>query len=91
MLEGGEHIMKDMTLEEYKGLETRLYGEVIKSCRRYSHKLSMISILGILDVVKEEIKELEKTNVKLMKEDFFEEERAPVTEQETDIDPLDRM
>ena len=54
-------------------METRLYGELIKSCRRYSNKLSIISIVGILDLVKQELMDLDKENLRFMKEDFPEE------------------
>lgn len=51
-------------LIEYKAMETKLYGDLLKSCRFYQNKLSLISILGILELVSEEIKELDKTNIK---------------------------
>ena len=52
--------------EDYKTLETRLYGELIRSCQRYGTKLRLISILGILDYVKQEIMDLEKENMKFI-------------------------
>jgi hypothetical protein len=51
-------------LIEYKAMETKLYGDLLKSCRFYQNKLSLISILGILELVKQEIKDLDKTNIK---------------------------
>ena len=66
-------------LLEYKALETRLYGELLKSCRRYHNKLSIISIVGILDLVSQEMKDLDKTDFRVMEEGTF---RAR--------DPLDR-
>ena len=56
----------DNDLLEYKAMETRLYGELLKACRRYHTKLSIISIVGILDLVQQEMKELEKTDLKVM-------------------------
>ena len=56
-----------LDLSDYKSLETRLYGELIKSCRKYSNNLNLISILGILDLVKQEMKELEATHLRFMK------------------------
>ena len=67
-------VIDKLNIDEYKSFETRLYGELFKSCRRYSHKLSMISIVGILDLVKQEIMDLEKQNLQYMKGDFPEEE-----------------
>jgi hypothetical protein len=62
--------INDEALNEYKALETRLYGEILKPCRRYSNKLSIISILGILDLVKQEMKDLDKENLRFMKEEI---------------------
>ncbi|KYK21097.1 hypothetical protein AYK25_03715 [Thermoplasmatales archaeon SM1-50] len=49
---------------DYKAMETKLYGEMLKLCRFYQNKLSLISILGILTLVSQEIKELDKTILK---------------------------
>lgn len=51
-------------LVDYKALETKLYGEMLKLCRFYQNKLSLISILGILTLVGQEIKDLDKTLIK---------------------------
>jgi hypothetical protein len=51
-------------LNEYKAMETKLYGEIMKSCRFYHNKLTLISILGILELVSQEIKDLDKTDFK---------------------------
>jgi hypothetical protein len=45
---------------EYKNFEMELRRELMTSCRRYIKKLSIFSILGILDFVKQETVELEK-------------------------------
>ena len=69
MNEKGAHGFEKLPTEgydEYKILETRLYGELIRSCQRYGTKLRLISILGILDYVKQEIMDLEKENMKFM-------------------------
>jgi hypothetical protein len=67
-------------LLEYKALETRLYGEVLKACRRYHNKLSIISIIGILDLVNQEMKDLDKVDFKVMEEGTLRSK-----------DPLDRL
>lgn len=53
-------MVDDVSLNDYKRLEIELHGELMKTCRRYSDKLGIISILGILDIVRQEIIELEK-------------------------------
>jgi hypothetical protein len=67
-------------LLEYKALETRLYGELMKACRRYHNKLSIISIVGILDLVNQEMKDLDKSDFKIMEEGTIRNR-----------DPLDRL
>jgi len=67
------HVIEKLQLDEYKSMETKLYGELVKSCQSYSVELSIISIIGILDLVKQEIKDLDKEKFKFMKEDYPEE------------------
>lgn len=57
-----------MQLDEYKFMETRLFGEILKSCQSYSHKISIISIFGILELVKHELKDLDKQNKQFIKD-----------------------
>ena len=57
-----------LSLEDYKTLEARLYGELTKSCHKYSSELSIISVLGILEIVKQEIRDLDKTSRRFMKD-----------------------
>ncbi|HUS99080.1 MAG TPA: hypothetical protein VMY59_02030 [Candidatus Thermoplasmatota archaeon] len=64
MEEKEPNVFDSPKLIEYKALETKLYGELIKSCRFYHNKLSLISILGILELVNQEIKDLDKTDFK---------------------------
>ena len=66
-------VVEKMQLDEYKSMETKLYGELVKSCRSYSTNLSVISIIGILDLIKQEIKDLDKEKFKFMQDDFSEE------------------
>ena len=49
----------NLDLKEYKSKETRLYGELMKICRSYSDELNLISVLGILDIVKQGLKHLD--------------------------------
>ncbi len=57
-------------LDEYKAIETRFYGEVMKICRRYSNDLNLISLLGILEIVKQEIRDLDRTGRSLTQQDI---------------------
>ena len=47
------------TSEEYKNYEIELHREIMSSCRKYINKISIFSIIGILDYVKQEAVELE--------------------------------
>ena len=67
------HVDEKIQLDEYKSMETKLYGELVKSCQSYSVELSIISIIGILDLVKQEIKDLDKEKFRYMKEDYSKE------------------
>ena len=67
------HVVEKLQLDEYKSMETKLYGELVKSCQSYSDRLSIISVIGILDLVKQEIKDLDKEKFKFMNEDYPEE------------------
>jgi len=50
-------------------METRFYGELLKTCRRYNNKLSIISIVGILELISQEMKDLDKTDFKDIEEE----------------------
>ena len=50
----------NMTLKEYKEYKIKLHGELMDICRKYLNKLSIVSILGILEIVKQEAMELEQ-------------------------------
>jgi hypothetical protein len=65
------NVLNSPKLIEYKAMETRLYGELMKSCRFYQNKLTLISILGILELVRQDIRELDKTNIKNVDEDII--------------------
>ncbi|VVB61342.1 Uncharacterised protein [uncultured archaeon] len=54
----------EQKLFEYNAMETRLYGELLKLCRRYNDQLSIISVVGILELVSQEMKDLDKTEFK---------------------------
>lgn len=48
------------TLKNYKDYEIQLHRELTNICRKYSNTLSIVSILGILDIVKQETIEFEQ-------------------------------
>jgi len=62
------------TLKHYRAVEARLYGDVMKVCRSYGSHLSLISILGILDIVKDELKDLDQRGRRLMRQESPETE-----------------
>jgi hypothetical protein len=80
MEEKESNVLDSPKLLEYKAMETRLYGELLKTCRRYHNKLSIISIVGILDLVTQEMKDLDKTDFKVLDEGTLRNK-----------DPLDRL
>jgi hypothetical protein len=80
MEEKESNVLDSPKLLEYKAMETRLYGELLKTCRRYHNKLSIISIVGILDLVNQEMKDLDKTDFKVLDEGTIRNR-----------DPLDRL
>jgi len=73
MMEGKEpNILNTPKLNEYKAMETKLYGELMKACRFYHNKLTLISILGILELVSQEIKDLDKTDFKNIDDEIIQ-------------------
>ena len=63
--------IESRTLDEYKQLEMQLHLELMNTCRKYISQLDMVSIMGILDIVKQEARELEgATRKNIKKEDF---------------------
>ena len=48
------------TLREYRDIKLQFHGELMGICREYLNKLSIVSILGILEIVKQETIELDK-------------------------------
>jgi len=76
----------DITLEEYRALETELHRELMKVCREYINDLGIVSIMGILDIVKQEAIELEKATRKIMKSEETETEYKVEDEREGNTD-----
>ena len=75
---------ENRTLKEYRSSEVELHIELMKICRKYMNELGIISIMGILDLVKQEIIELEKATRHGMKDAEFEESEDEV---KTDVEP----
>ena len=61
-------------IKRYRQMEARLYGDLMKVCRRYGSELNIISVLGIIEIVKSELKELDKQGRQLMKKNLPEED-----------------
>jgi len=57
-----------MTFVDYKNMEVALHRDLMNSCRRYINKLSIVSVLGILEIVKQEAIELEKATNRILDE-----------------------
>jgi len=48
------------SLKEYREYKIKFHGELMDICRKYLNKLSIVSVLGILEIVKQETMELEQ-------------------------------
>lgn len=73
--------------EEYKNYEMDLHREIMNCCRKYIKKISIFSILGILDYVKQEAVELESaTSHDLDKEPPLEDKEPPLEDKDPSID-----
>jgi len=48
------------SLREYRALEATLHRDLMSCSRRYLNELGIVSIVGIMDIVKQEIIELER-------------------------------
>lgn len=69
----------DMTLEKYRALEVEFHIELMKICRNYINELGIVSIIGILDIVKQETIELEsatKRDIKAEEPEIETKEKA---------------
>ena len=74
-----------MTLEEYRSLEVELHRDLMKVCRKYINELGIVSIMGILDIVKQESMELEKATSKIMKGEELTTEDKTEDEEKTAV------
>ena len=50
------------SLEEYRNAEAELHTELMSISRKYLPKLGIVSLMGVLDVVKQEVRELERVS-----------------------------
>lgn len=71
----------NMTLSKYRQLEMQLHIELMNTCRKYMSQLGILSIMGILDVVKQESIELEGATRKNIKKEGLD---THIPENETD-------
>ena len=71
------------TLEEYRMLENQLHHELMNACRKYISELGIVSIMGILDVVKQETIELERATKRTFKNEEFKIDKKEKTDIET--------
>jgi hypothetical protein len=53
-------VYEEQSLGDYKACESQFHRELMSVCRKYMNYLSIVSILGILEIVKQESIELEK-------------------------------
>jgi len=63
---------EEITLEKYRSLELQMHRDLMDVCRRYISELGIVSIMGILDIVKQETIELERATSKVIKNEELE-------------------
>ncbi|MBN2066534.1 MAG: hypothetical protein JW771_06985 [Candidatus Thermoplasmatota archaeon] len=73
------------TLAEYKALEADLHRDLMNVCRRYIHEIGIVSIMGMLDIVKQEATELERATRKMVEEKLSEENEFSSSDQSSNI------
>lgn len=64
------------SLKEYRALEAILHRDLMNCSRKYLNELGIVSVIGIMDIVKQEIIELEKAT----KKTFDSEQNTAETE-----------
>ena len=60
-------------LKNYKIYEIQLHRELMNNCRKYLNHLGIVSIVGILDIVKQEVIELERATTDVPNEEHRDE------------------
>lgn len=61
-------------IEDYRALEIEFHTELMKICRRYINELGIVSIIGILDIVKQETIDLESATRKNIEHEEIEKD-----------------
>ena len=69
-------------LEDYRTAETELHTELMAVSRKYINKLGIVSLMGVLDIVKQEIRELEKATNKNLDTERASQFQQPTHEPE---------
>ena len=70
------------SLEDYRTAETEFHTELMAVSRKYINKLGIVSLMGVLDIVKQEVRELEKaTNKNLDTEQHQPPQPSPELEE----------
>ena len=70
------------TMEDYRAAESEYHTELMGISRRYLSKLGIVSLMGVLDIVKQEIMELEQATKKNL--DHQATKQKPMEVQEAD-------
>jgi len=79
----------EMTLLEYRAAEIKLHSELMMICRNYINELGIVSIMGILDIVKQETIELERATRRNVKDEEPEPETKPMENTENPLRQCD--
>jgi len=65
--------ISNKSLNEYRMHEASLHRDLMNCCRRYINELGIVSVLGILEIVKQETTELEHATKKNIEKHGSEE------------------
>jgi len=66
--------LDNTTVREYRILEADFHRSLMKVCRSYINDLGIISMTGILDIVKQEVIDLEKATKRKIKNEMPRDE-----------------
>ncbi|MCJ7571660.1 MAG: hypothetical protein MUO82_07265 [Candidatus Thermoplasmatota archaeon] len=59
----------NLSLDEYRMLKSNLHRELTNCCKKYQNKLGIVSMIGIIEIIKQEVLELQKVSKEVVDEE----------------------